>query len=190
MVYFVQKDKEDQRKREEEERKMREENERFGKWKSTKAPDFEENIIVAAANGKLTSIIYLLANGTNVNERSPILDTYNGWLMFKSTPLHWAAQYGHLSVVEYLVYQKADINAQSSGYPSGTPLHLAAHNGHLSVVEYLVNQKADINAKDNICRTPLHYAAENDHLSVVEYLVNQKADINANNNSVVFFCLI
>jgi len=28
------------------------------------------------------------------------------------TPLHWAAAYGHLSVVEYLVDQKADINAR------------------------------------------------------------------------------
>jgi len=28
------------------------------------------------------------------------------------TPLHWAAIYGHLSVVEYLVNQKADINAK------------------------------------------------------------------------------
>jgi len=27
------------------------------------------------------------------------------------TPLHWAAYNGHLSVVEYLVNQKADINA-------------------------------------------------------------------------------
>ena len=27
------------------------------------------------------------------------------------TPLHWAAYHGHLSVVEYLVNQKADINA-------------------------------------------------------------------------------
>jgi len=31
------------------------------------------------------------------------------------TPLHWAAQYGHLSVVEYLVNQKADINAKNNG---------------------------------------------------------------------------
>jgi len=39
------------------------------KWKSTKAPDFEGNIFEAAAKGKLTSIIYLLANGANVNEK-------------------------------------------------------------------------------------------------------------------------
>jgi len=30
------------------------------------------------------------------------------------TPLHLAAQYGHLSVVEYLVNQKADINAKKN----------------------------------------------------------------------------
>jgi len=28
------------------------------------------------------------------------------------TPLHLAAEYGHFSVVEYLVNQKADINAK------------------------------------------------------------------------------
>jgi len=30
------------------------------------------------------------------------------------TPLHYAAQEGHLSVVEYLVNQKADINAKDT----------------------------------------------------------------------------
>jgi len=64
------------------------------------------------------------------------------------TPLHYASQNGHLSVVEYLVNQKADINAKTKEIFSGTPLHYAAQNGHLSVVEYLVNQKADINAKN------------------------------------------
>jgi len=31
------------------------------------------------------------------------------------TPLHYAAEKGHLSVVEYLVNQKADINAKNNG---------------------------------------------------------------------------
>ena len=34
-------------------------------------------------------------------------------LIFNWTPLHWAADYGHLSVVEYLVNQNADINAKN-----------------------------------------------------------------------------
>jgi len=36
-------------------------------------------------------------------------------LIFDWTPLHWAAYNGHLSVVEYLVNQKADINAKNNG---------------------------------------------------------------------------
>jgi len=67
--------------------------------------------------------------------------------MFNWTLLHLASDNGHLSVVEYLVNQKADINAKT--IDSWTSLHFAAENGHLSVVEYLVNQRADINAKDN-----------------------------------------
>ena len=63
-----------------------------------------------------------------------------------STPLHFAAGKGHLRVIEYLVNQKADINAKNKD--DCTPLHYAARNGHLSVVEYLVNRKADINAKN------------------------------------------
>jgi len=62
------------------------------------------------------------------------------------TPLHLSAYYDDLSVVEYLVNQKADLNAKDKN--DRTPLHYAAYNGHLSVVVYLVNQKADINAKD------------------------------------------
>ena len=66
--------------------------------------------------------------------------------MIKNTPLHLAALNGHLSVVEYLVYKNADINAKN--IYEETPLHYAAQNSHLCVVEYLFNQNVDINAKD------------------------------------------
>jgi len=115
------------------------------KWKFEKAPDFTGNIFEAAKDGKLTSVIYLLANGTNVNSKDPSKD---GWHFTNRTALHYAAWNGHLRIVEYLVNQKADIKAKASGYPFGTPLHYAANSGHLSVVEYLVNQKAEINAKN------------------------------------------
>jgi len=35
-------------------------------------------------------------------------------LILNETPLHYAAENGHLSVVEYLVNQKADINAKNN----------------------------------------------------------------------------
>jgi len=68
-------------------------------------------------------------------------------LIFNQTPLHYAANNGHLSVVEYLVNQKTDINAKDKD--GWTPLHRASRLGHLSVVEYLVNQRANINANSN-----------------------------------------
>jgi len=61
--------------------------------------------------------------------------------------LHNMSKFGHLSIVEYLVNHKADINEKNND--NWTPLHLAADYGHLSVVEYLVNQKAEINLKNN-----------------------------------------
>jgi len=109
-------EEQERKKKEEEERKQKEEYERIGKWKSTKAPDFEGIIFEAAAKGKLTSIIYLLANGSNINE-SYQLDKYpnenDSWHMKNTTPLHFAARYGHLLVVEYLVNQNANIECKS-----------------------------------------------------------------------------
>jgi len=56
-------------------------------------------------------------------------------MIFNSTPLHFAASNGHLSVVEYLVNNNADINAKDKD--DKTPLGLAIEYGHLCVFEYL-----------------------------------------------------
>jgi len=45
-----------------------------------------------------------------VNRKADINANVMG-LLSSGTPLHFAAQNGHLSVVEYLVNQKANINA-------------------------------------------------------------------------------
>lgn len=58
------------------------------------------------------------------------------------TPLHWAARYGHLSVVKVLLDdRKTDVDAgDQKGY---TPLHSAAVNNILDLVELLLDHGAD-----------------------------------------------
>ena len=51
------------------------------------------------------------------------------------TPLHFAAIKGDLSVVEYLVNQKADINAKN--YSGKTPLGVASIIWESNVVKFL-----------------------------------------------------
>jgi len=93
------------------------------------------------------------------------------------TPMHYAAENGHLPVVQYLCEQGANNEARSNG--DRTPLHLAAYEGHLPVVQYLCKQGADKETKDNCNMTPLHWAAVKDHLPVVKYLCKQGADKEA-----------
>ncbi len=53
---------------------------------------------------------------------------------------------GHLDVVKLLVYEKADINAQSDG--GGTALTRASIYGYIDIVKFLVENGADVNARD------------------------------------------
>ena len=60
------------------------------------------------------------------------------------TPLHKAAQKGHVGVVKLLRTSSGRTRMQRGW----TPLHLAALNGHVNVVKLLVNEfRADTNAK-------------------------------------------
>jgi ankyrin repeat protein len=52
-----------------------------------------------------------------------------------TTPLHWAACYGHGQVVEFLLANKAAVNAKDIS--GSTPLHWAATCGQKEIVELL-----------------------------------------------------
>lgn len=65
-------------------------------------------------------------------------------------PLHAAVSYGKPKVVEILIKNGANVNAQNNH--KNIPLHLVAAFGdtekHLAIAELLVNNGADVNAKD------------------------------------------
>ncbi len=66
------------------------------------------------------------------------------------TPLHIAAGYGNLKLVQSFVEHGADINAKDEN--DQTPLHKAAIGWNLDVVKFLVHQGANLNSKVNFPR--------------------------------------
>ncbi|MGD0801373.1 MAG: ankyrin repeat domain-containing protein [Terracidiphilus sp.] len=75
---------------------------------------------------------------------------------YGQTPLHIAAFNGHKDVAEFLLANKADVNAKAKN--GSTPLHLAAAKGNKDIVELLLASKAEINALDNEGWSPMHSA--------------------------------
>ncbi|NPB02970.1 MAG: ankyrin repeat domain-containing protein [Thermotogae bacterium] len=91
----------------------------------------ETPLHVAALNGNLKAVIYLLEMGVSPNDRDK-----RG-----RTPLHLAAIREHYDVVKALVDAGADPNAQDED--GNTPLHYAAVVGSLKIVKFLLERGAD-----------------------------------------------
>jgi len=117
------------------------------------------------------------------------------------TPLHFAAQAGQMDIVEYLITNGADVNAEN--IKGEAPLQFAADNGHKEIVELLIangaeissihtavrigdltkvkaflEKGADVNSKDASGQTALHIAALAGHKEIVELLLANGADVD------------
>ncbi|VDI47137.1 Hypothetical predicted protein, partial [Mytilus galloprovincialis] len=97
----------------------------------------------------------------------------DGWV-----PLMYAAGYGHLDVLKYLLLEGSDIEVRDR--KGVTPLLCATREGFLTVIQHLVTAGSDLHVRDFArSMTPLMYAAEWGHLKVLEYLISKQCDINA-----------
>ena len=112
---------------------------------------------------------------------------------FGVTPLHFAAQKGHLKIVEHLC-QHIDKSINPSDDHGFTVLHYAAMEGHLNIVAFYTKQLRDPNPGvpscltgwdmhflpygENTGLTPFHLAAQHGHLQVVKHLCDLLEDKN------------
>ena len=144
---------------------------------SKKPDDFEPNIFLAAASGKLSSLQYLIEQEkVDIDQTTPIKYQKEN-IPRESTILHVAAQFGHFKIVQYLIEKGANIEVQNEFHYS--PLHFACLKGSLSIVQYLIEKGANIEAKGEDQRTPLHSACCSGHLPVIQYLIEKGANIEA-----------
>jgi cytohesin len=96
--------------------------------------------------------------------------------MFGSTPLHLAAQHGHLEIAALLLDHKAVVDARDKA--GKTPLHWATQSGHRDIVELLIAKGANVNAQDKQGDKPVILAPTKE---IAKLLIDHGADVNARN---------
>ena len=98
---------------------------------------------------------------------------------YQNTVLHYAADRGHLEIVQVLVdmlpHKAWNFLVKVKDHKSRTALHLAVNNGHLEVVKVLVDRMSQetLNAKEHNGLTALHQAVHKGHRKIVQVLVDR-----------------
>ncbi|XP_063051733.1 tankyrase, TRF1-interacting ankyrin-related ADP-ribose polymerase b isoform X2 [Engraulis encrasicolus] len=131
----------------------------------TRNSDVDYRFLEAAKAGDLDTVKQL-CSPQNVNCRD--LEGRH------STPLHFAAGYNRVAVVEYLLHHGADVHAKDKG--GLVPLHNACSYGHYEVAELLVRHGASVNVADLWKFTPLHEAAAKGKYEICKLLLKHGAD--------------
>lgn len=126
--------------------------------------DLGKRLLDASKNGDTEKVRLLMTNG------APFTTDWLG-----TSPLHMAAQFGHVETSEVLL--RAGISRDARTKVDRTPLHVAAQAGNMDIVNLLLEHGADANSKDMLRMTPLHWAVENEHVSVIKALLKNGADI-------------
>jgi hypothetical protein len=88
--------------------------------------------------------------------------------------MHRAVACGYREVVELLIAQGAEVNAQDKG--GVTALHIAAGKGDQAMVELLIAQGANVNALDNVGLTPLHWMAGVGNQTLPDLSISQRVN--------------
>ena len=123
-------------------------------------------LFYAAQKDHLSTVEYLIV------EHGCRLDSTD---MYRITPLHLAAEHGHMEVVKFLTaYKNYKVITSLRNRDNDTPMHLAALYGHSDVVEYFITvMQCSPHFPGQYERSPLHHASSKGHLHLIKNLINK-----------------
>eukprot|EP01086_Lenisia_limosa_P005587 TRINITY_DN2267_c0_g1_i1.p1 TRINITY_DN2267_c0_g1~~TRINITY_DN2267_c0_g1_i1.p1 ORF type:complete len:630 (-),score=123.28 TRINITY_DN2267_c0_g1_i1:24-1913(-) len=123
----------------------------------------KDQLEMALRSGSLDSVKHIL-EGVKLN--TPIL--------LGRTPLHTAAEYGTVEMIEYLLNEGADIHARDT-QEHFAPIHFACFQKEPAVLECLLSRGASKDTQNGNDMTPLDMAVEKGNLRIVSVLLQSGA---------------
>eukprot|EP00300_Choanocystis_sp_HF-7_P016982 c19599_g3_i2.p1 GENE.c19599_g3_i2~~c19599_g3_i2.p1 ORF type:complete len:200 (-),score=43.49 c19599_g3_i2:281-880(-) len=102
----------------------------------------------------------------------------NGTNKDGSTPMHYAALYGHVEVVQVLTSSGFGADVNKPNDTGHTSMHCAAEEGHVEVVQVLHRFGGDVNKASDDGVTPLMMACDKGCVSLVKLLIGFGANMS------------
>ncbi|XP_049753252.1 ankyrin repeat domain-containing protein 6 isoform X3 [Loxodonta africana] len=129
-----------------------------------------ERLLIAAYKGQAENVVQL------INKGAKVAVTKHG-----RTPLHLAANKGHLSVVHILLKAGCDLNVQDDG--DQTALHRATVVGNTEIIAALIQEGCALDRQDKDGNTALHEASWHGFSQSAKLLVKAGANVLARNKA-------
>ncbi|XP_078225922.1 ankyrin repeat domain-containing protein 6 isoform X13 [Callithrix jacchus] len=129
-----------------------------------------ERLLIAAYKGQTENVVQL------INKGAKVAVTKHG-----RTPLHLAANKGHLPVVQILLKAGCDLDVQDDG--DQTALHRATVVGNTEIISALIREGCALDRQDKDGNTALHEASWHGFSQSAKLLVKAGANVLARNKA-------